>query len=234
LKSKREFIFYFRAFSFIFVFLYITNFQVVAQSNIKLDDRLYNGKFYNYFPPKNVKGNQFLFSSDFMLSSVYLGDRKYNNLNINIDVLNQEILLKFETNEGAKRVISMSLAYLDSFIINNKVFVVNQIDSVNQRIEQEIKYNNYKFYINYYKKLELQSALNEINYYFSEVNRRITFIHKGERVEISNNKKFYKLFGKEKGLMIKHYFKNGKFKLKKMTDKELFGLLMFINNECNG
>jgi hypothetical protein len=218
----------------VFFNLFIIQNQLLAQSNLGLDDRLYNGKFYDYFPPKNVDGHQFLYSSNFMTGKVWLSGREYNNLYLNFDVLNQEILLKFETNDGAKRVISMSLAYLDSVSFNDRIFVVNQVDSTAQKIEQRIKYNNSILYINYYKKLELHSSLGEINYFFSKVFRRVVFIKDGERIELISNKDFYKLFEKDKALEIKHYLKKNRLKLRKMTESELFNLLVFINNKNHG
>jgi len=158
-----------------------------------------------------------------------LGDREYDNLQLNLDILNQDILLGFETSEGGKRIISISLAYLDSFSFENRKFVVNQIDSVNQQIEQEIQYNNTRFYLYYFKKLELQSSLDKISYFFSKAFKKITFMQGDKRVEITSNKSFYKLFDKEKALTIKHYLNKNKLRIRKMSDEELLNLLKFIN-----
>jgi hypothetical protein len=214
--------------------VFVVHNQLLAQSNIGLDDRLYNGKFYGYFPPKNVAGHQFLYSTNFIEGEVWLAGREYSGLYLNFDVLNQLVLLKFETSNGAKRVISMSMAFLDSVSFNNRIFVVNQVDSTSQKIEQRIKYNNSILYINYNKKLELQSSLGEINYFFSKVFRRVVFIKDGERIELSSNKDFYKLFDKDKAVEIKHYLKKNRMKLRKMTESELFNLLVFINNKNHG
>ncbi len=206
-------------------------FDLYAQTNFGLDNRLYNGKFYNYYPPKAVKGHQFLSSPDFTKGVVWLGENEYNDLSLNLDILNQEVLLAFETSDGAKRVIYLSLAYLDSFVVENKKFVVNQIDTLTQLIEQKIQYANLVFYIHYSKKLELQTSLNGINYYFSNIFKKVTFIKGGKRIVIGSNRAFLKLFEKDKAQHIKHYLRKNKLRIRKMNDIELLNLLEFVNND---
>ena len=226
--------FYFNKLTFVLLILCsFSSFHLHAQKKADLDGRLYNGKFYDYFPPANFSGNQYLVSPKFSSGIAYLQGNKYDNLSLNYDILNQELLLAFETTEGAKRVISISLAYVDSFLFQNKRFVINQLDSANQQIEEKVQLLNLKFYIYYYKKLELQSALGEINYYYSNVFRKTYFVLSGERVEVNSNKSFYKLFDKEMSVKVKQYLNKNKFKIKKMSDIELLGLLGFINSENN-
>lgn len=121
------------------------------------------------------------------------------------------------------------MAFIDSFFYEDKKFVVSAIDSVNQYIEQEIQYHDTKFYLQYYKKLELQSGLSEINYFFSKAFKKIIFVRDEARVEITSNRSFYKLFDKEKA-SIKHYLNKNKHNIKKMSDEELLNLLKFINS----
>lgn len=222
-----------RIITLVFVLCSFNSFQLKAQIKTGLDGRLYNGKFYDYFPPAKVKGNQFLFGTKFTSGTLYLQGKEYDNISLNYDILNQELLLAFETTNGGKRVISISLAYVDSFLLQNKRFVINQLDSANQQIEEEVQLLNLKFYIYYYKKLELQSALGEINYYYSNVIRKTYFVLSGERVDVNSNKSFYKLFDKEMNVKVKHYLNKNKLKIKKMSDIDLLGLLGFINSENN-
>ena len=78
--------------------------------NQGLDDFLYNGKVYAYYPPYNVLGNQFIASEEFTIGTLWIKGEPYANVLLNYDILNQHLLLSFNTILGAKQVIVLLLA----------------------------------------------------------------------------------------------------------------------------
>lgn len=78
-------------------------FKISQQYPLKENQILYNGKVWrNLFT--NVKGDQFLFSKDYLPGSVTINGKSYINLNINYDIYNDEITTP--KNNGATRCFS--------------------------------------------------------------------------------------------------------------------------------
>jgi len=202
--------------------------RVPAQSGTALDYRLINGKIYAYYLPGNVSGNQFLSSPDFSEGTLWLSGKTYRNVLMNLDILNQELLISFQSPEGAKRIISASLAYIDSFYFEGKFFVVERDAGNRSRIYQKIGRGGLCFYFQWTKSLDLRSSLNSIRYEFSNAGREIFLQRKGKRIALSNNRKLYKLFPKEQAAQLRKFMRSHKWKINKMQDCDYPSLLEFL------
>jgi hypothetical protein len=99
----------------IYLFLFISISEVVAQQNkictsevYGSDPLLYNGRVYRFFTPLNTLGNQFFADPQFETGSVTIRGVTYTTLNINYDIYNQQLILEYKNNFGAKNLIIIS------------------------------------------------------------------------------------------------------------------------------
>ena len=208
------------------------NGQILNDGSKELDNRLYNGKYYSYFLPKNVYGNQFLSKKENSLGKVWKDGVEFDDLLLNYDVLNQQLLLEFVTNEGAARLISLSMVNVDSFYFENKKFLIDTIISKIGSIYQCINYKQMKFYFYYSKILTLQSKVNEIEYHFNKLQREIYFYNNGNYFKVKNNRKLIKKLNPTIAVNVKHFMKAKKYRLKKMNDKQYLDLLVYIKDKA--
>ena len=193
-----------------------------------LDYRLYNGKVYSYYPPRGVIGNQFLETADFSSGIIWLGEKEYRNIKLNLDILNQQLLLSFHDSQGALKIISISMAYVDSFYFDQKFFIIKRETDDNVIISQQIGKGKSRFYIRWYKILNLRTSMNIIQYEFSKSLRKIYYKNADKRIEIKSNRKFRKLFPKNQAAQLHKFMRNRKMKFGKMDDAEFIELLEFI------
>ena len=205
--------------------------QSVSSSKLGLDSRLYNGKYYSYFLPQDVDGNQFFNDAQYSEGIVWIDNNEYNNLLLNYDILNQELALSFTTKEGANQVISISKAKLDSFYFDKMLFVVNDIILDKGLIFQKIEAGNNELMIQYYKELKLRSTVNRISYEFTKVKRKVYYHTSTGYNKITNNKAFIKYLNTENKTAVKKYMKSKKYKILKMNNSEYLDLLRYIDNE---
>jgi len=215
------------------LFLFLTsalmvNAQVLDCDEIGLDNQLYNGKLYSYFPPSSVVGNQFLVSSEFKKGAIWIDGKVYINALMNYDILNQELLLSFKNLQGADAIITLSMAYVDTFFIDNRNFIVKRDENEEVKIYQLIEVGNSRFLIRWHKNLDLRTSLNTVQYEFSKPLQTVYYqTADGRLVTLKNNASFYKLFSKKKATQIKKYMRSNKMKIAKMTFLQYMNLLNY-------
>jgi len=61
-----------------------------------LDPALYNGRIYTYAAPRNTTGDPFLSGADYCKGHITIEGKIYDGLNLNYDIFNQQILLKYD------------------------------------------------------------------------------------------------------------------------------------------
>jgi hypothetical protein len=219
--------------AFVFLFVVVNMQLIVAQQlrNQGLDDFLYNGRIYTYFPPHNVKGNQFLNTKEFVEGTLWIKGECYSKVLLNYDIYNQQLVLSFKTKLGAQQMIALSMAYIDSFYIDNKVFVVEHDEDENYSFYQLIEHNSISFHLKWFNTLSLKSSANgTIEYEFSESTRKVLFVYNGKLYELKRRKSLKKIFSKKASSKIIKYLKNNKLKLSKMQDDDFRNLLIYINS----
>src|SRR5665647_118758 len=99
------------------------HFKSSQQDPLKENQILYNGKVWRnlYY---NVKGDQFLFSSEYLNGSLSINGKTYKNLSINYDIYNDEIITP--TNHSS--ILQMNKEMVDSFTL---VFGVKTYSFIN-------------------------------------------------------------------------------------------------------
>jgi hypothetical protein len=207
------------------------NAQVLDCDEIGLDNQLYNGKLYSYFPPKSVIGNQFLASPEFSKGTIWIDGKMYVNVLVNYDILNQELLVSFKNLQGANAIITLSMAYVDTFFLDNKNFIVKRSKNDDVKIYQLIQVGSSRFLIRWHKNLDLRTSLNTVQYEFSKPLQTVYYQSAdGRLVALKNNASFYKLFPKKKAVQIKKYMRSNKMKIAKMSFLQYINLLNYTES----
>ncbi len=198
-------------------------------ADLGLDNRLYNGRYYTYFPSSSVGGNQFLKNKEYPKGNVWKMGVEFDNVLLNYDVYNQNIVLKFNDTEGAEKLIAISMANLDSFLLDKKLFVINRTITDDYYIFNKVEYKQCRFLIHYSKELVLKTKLNDIQYEFT---KRISTMHYSDGKKyylVNNNRGLLRVINQDKKKEVKAFLKSKKYKLQKMSEPELLELLIFIN-----
>jgi len=90
----------------------VLNVNLNQQDPLKENQILYNGKMWRnlYY---SIKGDQFLFTKDFLQGSLTINNKSYNNINISYDIYNDEIITP--TNNGS--ILQLNKEMVDSFTL---------------------------------------------------------------------------------------------------------------------
>lgn len=97
-----------------------------TQISLKDYQLLFNGKeWYNRYTA--VRGDQFLFSKDFLDGTVVMSGRVFSNLKINYDIYNDEIICP----KADGKILQLNKEMVDSFAVsfNFKLFTFKNIDA---------------------------------------------------------------------------------------------------------
>lgn len=220
----------------LYILLYISTYSFSQGTNVAklgLDNRLYNGRYYTYFVSKDIKGNQFLKSKNYSNGKVWKNDAEFKNIFLNFDVYNQDLVLKFDTREGATKLIIVSKTYLDSFYLDNRMFVIDKTIDNEFSIFQKVEHNGIKFLMHKYKELVLISKLNEIQHQFTKVKSLMYFVDENKSYAVTRNKHLLNIVDKKNEKGIKEFLKSHKYRIQNMSDDQLLELLVFIKEADN-
>ena len=194
-----------------------------------LDPLLYNGKFYTYFLPYDIGGTQFFFGPDFVKGFANIRGIIYNKLDLNYDIYNQQVILQYETYEGARKQIVLSDAWLEKFSLGNAHFEMLALQDSIRRIYQVIGNGPYRVLYSWRKDLTLDIKYGATNYIFSEPIRK-AFLFTGQKsLRYKNNKSFVALFDPVDQVDLKKHMRRQHINLKKASEREIIELLNYCN-----
>jgi len=193
-----------------------------------LDPVLYNGIIYASVYPKNVKGDQYYSSSNFIRGEATIRGIKYTNLDLNYDIYKQELLLKYLNPNNTYNIIMVSKAWLESFSIGNINFGFYSTPEIPRRIYQVL--GNYSIRLLYYNKkiLQLNNAVGSSSFYFLPVKELFVFMD-NSILKFHNNRSFIHLFAPEKQPIIKKYLRKNRIKVSKAPDNVMEELINFCS-----
>lgn len=189
---------------------------------------LFNGKVYSDFYNNQVKGHQFLKAPTITNGDLIVQNQSFKNQKLNLDIYKQKVLLEFQDQNKAIKLIDIPLEHLSEFSLGQKQFVISNIDSLNYKIYQTIGEDNYQFHIFWYKKLETTSSASVYDYEFSEPKKDITLIHKGKISQINKNKTLIKSIEPSHQKEFKRWLKNNGIKIHKASDEEFHLITKYL------
>jgi hypothetical protein len=197
------------------------------QDPLKEDQVLYNGRvwFNHYY---YVRGDQFLFSKNYLTGSVSMNGKSYYNIGINYDLYNDEIITK--TNLG--NLLQLNKEMVDSFTLvfqNIKYRFINlKVDSL-----QGLKgYVNFLYegksalFVKYKKEIELLAVDDKFDLFFQTY--KILLIKDGIANQISNKGDLLKVLNDKKA-QIKEFFKKNKIKISKKDPQSIIPVVRYYD-----
>ena len=198
-----------------------------------LDQELYNGRRYVYFPPLQTGGHQFLQSESFSQGSVRLRGKSYTDLLLNFDIYNQQLVMRYVNQLGATEQLAISDAWLQAFSFNGMRFEYLEMADSSWKIAQVIGEKPFEILVFWNKNLSLDTRYGATNHVFSKAQKKI-WLRNNELMQAFKNKRdFLKLFPKDFQSDLKKYMRKERFSFKKASDESIAELLHFCNSNLS-
>jgi hypothetical protein len=196
------------------------------------DPLLFNGRQYIYQIPPGTSGNPFLFGPEFQKGWITIADRQFPHLDLNYDIVNQVLLLKYIDQAGYTMVIEISESWLTRFGIGASEFeFVRRNDK--PLIYQVIQSEDIQVRYFWQKELKLENVMTNAAYAFSTPRKTSWVVLHGTEFEYKKNRDFVKAFDLAKQLPISKYLKNNKIKVNTASDASIRLLVNFCNTLIN-
>jgi len=193
------------------------------------DPLLYNGRVYYFYPLPGTGGTQYLYGEFDTRGSIIVRGIKYSNLSINYDIYNQQLVLKYTDNIGSTKLIEISKAWLESFILGGSSFeIITNADST-QRIYQVIGSDNVKVLYYRSKDLEIDNAKGAGSRSFTGVRKEMYVLINHRLINFKNNGSFIKAFSPAEQDLIKIYIRKHSINVRKANDFIMTDLINYCN-----
>jgi hypothetical protein len=202
--------------------------KIYQEDPIKEDQILYNGKLWHNIY-NNVKGDQFLFSKDFLQGSLTISGKSCKDVIINYDIYNDEIITI--TNHGS--MLQLNKEMVDSFTLDFEYKTYRFINTQEDSLAGIKGYVNvlYKgksaLYIKYKKEIQLLAVDDKYDLFFQTY--RIYFVKEGIVYQINNKKDLLKVLYEDK-VQLKEFMKKNKLKISKSAPDSFVPVIRYYDN----
>jgi hypothetical protein len=193
-----------------------------------LDPLLYNGKKYTYFLPSGTGGHQFLVSPEYLKGSVTIKGKTYTDLELNYDIFNQELLIRYRNETGATSILEVSEAWLESFSLGDSRFEYIHHEN-DAGIYQVLGSGSVRILYTWKKELKLETGTNPARYNFTLPKRATSLEIDNTVVPFRSRGSLIKIFPPECNEMIKDYLQQHKIRIKSSSDQSMSRLADFLN-----
>lgn len=198
--------------------------QVSQQDN----QLLYNGKIWRnlYY---NIRGDEFLFSKDFLKVTVYMNGKKFNNIDIKYDIYNDEIISML--NPGTYVQLNKEMVTGFDILFNNIKYHFTKLTN-----DSLLTLNGYvnvlyegktALYLKYKKEISLLAVENKYDE-FNQV-QFLYFMKDGISYRISGKKELFRLLN-DKKIQIRDFIKQNKVKAKKNNPESFISILEYYDS----
>jgi hypothetical protein len=202
--------------------------QISQLDSLKENQILYNGKLWHnlYY---NIKGDQFLFSNDFLPGSLTINGKSYNNLGISYDIYNDEIITL--TNHGS--ILQLNKEMVDSFALVYNYKTYRFKNALEDSLTGIKGYANvlYKgksaLYVKYKKEIQILAVDNKYDLFFQTY--RIYFQKEGIVHQINSKRELLKLLYEDKA-QIKDFIKKNKLKISKKEPESFVPVIRYYDS----
>jgi len=180
---------------------------------------LYNGRAWRNLHYK-IKGDQFLFSPEFLPGSVTIDGKKFDDISLRYDIYNDEILTI--TDHGIllqlnKEMIDLFSIYYENQIYNFKKLGADSINSLSGYVN--VLYDGgTSLYIKYRKEILLLAVENKYDM-FNQINR-VFVVKEGEILRVGSKRELLKLFEDQKH-QLRSFMRSNKIRVSR-KDPETF------------
>lgn len=182
------------------------------------DPLLYNGRMYYFYPQPGTGGTQYLYENFDTKGLITLRGVTYTNLSINYDIYNQLLVLKYKDAIGSTKLIEISFAWLESFVLNNNAYeIINEADS-SKRIYHVLGSGDKKILFFHHKELLLHNQQISGSYYFSKGSREKYVMNGNLKVKFNNNRSFISVFSPSEQELLKKHLRQQNINVKNAND----------------
>jgi hypothetical protein len=195
---------------------------------LSLDQILYNGRIWRNLY-SGIRGDQFLFSSDFQQGSVNIGNKIFIDVELRYDIYNDELHIRTDQNI----ILQMNKEMVDAFTIrfNSRTydFIKQREGSANEKHGYlNILYNGrLKLYVKYRKEILLLAVDNKYDL-FTQMHR--IYLEKDDEMHpVRKKKDIIDLFSDEKQ-KIRSFMKNNKVTVSRKDPDSFVRLVEFCDN----
>ena len=211
--------------------LYILSLIDSVQKTYGSNDLLINGKVY-YQPNRMASGTPFLFSPIFEPGTIFTRGLSFEVAGLNYNIVDHELILLNITSDGAKLHIKLSNILIDSFLLNDYLFVnLEELNIPSDYPHMLVTNKGSCYFLIGYDK-EFVNRYSENNPYgkFSSTKKLLFLVCDGTLVRINSKKAFLESFPSIKK-ETSTFLKNHNTKLSKASPEQLKQLMEFCNNQ---
>ena len=202
--------------------------NLVQPDTLRENQALYIGKLWsNQYT--NVKGDQFLFSREYLPGSLTLNGIIYRNILINYDIYNDEILVP----KNKASIVQLNKEMVDSFSLNNNGityrFVNAQMDStmgIKGFVNQLYKGKSI-LYVKYKKEIEELAVDDKYDLFFRTF--RIYFLKDGQIYQLTSQGDLFKILKQDK-TKVKEYMKKNRLKISKKEPGSFIPVIRYYDS----
>jgi hypothetical protein len=194
-----------------------------------LDQTLYNGKKYSYAPAPGTKGHQYLSTPAYVDGSVTLKGKCFNDIDLNYDIFNQQLLLKYNDETGALVIIEISRAWLTTFRIGNMNFEYLNLEN-SPRFFQVFGEGKVRILYYWRKNQDVDGTIGTYFLAFSRPVKDSYVLMNGILKPYNTKRSFVRIFNPAQRPEIKSYLRKHKIKVNKASDQTITEMITFIAN----
>lgn len=202
----------------------------IKQYTIELlgkDPLLVNGIRYNHGYSR-VKGDPFLPGGK-QKGTIVVDGVPYKNQDIRFDILNNELILNYETSSESAESIVLTKHWIDQFSLGEMVFRKGILSLDSSRFVQVIYTGKVSCYMDWEKEIILGKAEDIQPYFFSDPLRQGILDIRDSQETFRSRRSFIIQFEKKNRKMIRNYMRAHRIRFRKANTGELRDLLIFIN-----
>jgi len=188
---------------------------------------LNNGKAWRNIYYK-IKGDQFLFSPEFLTGNVTIEGRKFNDLQIKYDIYDDELIMITDH----KIIIQLNKEMVDFFsmdfnenVYNFKKFEADSVNTLSGYVNVLYE-GGTSLYVKYRKEILLLAVENKYDL-FNQINK--VFVKKGDEIyKVDSKMEFLKLF-KDQKQQLHNFIRSNKIKLSKKVPESFIPVVEYYD-----
>ncbi len=195
------------------------------------NDLLVNGSVY-YQPNRQASGTPFLFSSEFIESTIFTRGVSFQDVEVNYDIVGQKLILLNTMPNGSRLPIGLSDVLVDSFLLKDYLYVNPRKLNISSYFPYMMLINNQKYYMLIGYKKEFINRFNQRTPYgkYSSTKQVLFLVSDSIPVRINSKKNFLNTFPSARK-EISTYLRQHKIKLLRATPEQLKQLMEFYNHQ---
>jgi hypothetical protein len=200
----------------------------IQQDPVREDQILYNGKVWrNQFT--YVRGDQFLFSNEYLPGSVTMNGKTYKNVNINYDIFNDEVTIP----KNNRAILQLNKEMVDSFslIFELKAYHFKNTDEDSipgiKGFVNVLYEGKSALYVKYKKEIDLLAVDEKYDLFFQT--HKIYFLKKGTVYQLSGKSDLLKALQEDK-TQIKAFMKKNGIKVSKKIPESFVPVIRYYDS----